>query len=360
MGRAGLTRIMGKVRQFEVAQIDTQLDTFESNAEEDRAQLVKGYNEELLRDINDPYDVYRALMSNVEGTTAAPYLLSAMQHLLLIKEDTELRTRYFQLIDHLITSVVMDKKQGFSEGLSNTVGVSVARLVAQFGEQDRAQKAEDELATVRAQLSRTQLEKEALEEEISRGEQGLVGQLRGKVVVLEEKLRQSRSNNEALEAKLGDQKRQYEDAIEQLEAQILELFRMIRDVNPFDFEKLKELNSGDMKGGELLTVMKRQLDRDKTFSILEGNRTPRKGRRSERGSTLPEVAEDEADGENTTPQAKRAVNGRVAGPRATADGTPTGPEERASQFMDADEEHEQMQQNSASGQDLLVRTSAAH
>ena len=104
------------------------------------------------------------LQQRSPGSGLVALLLLERRHLL-----------HFQLIDHLITSVVLDRKPGFQEGLSDTIGVSVGRLVAQFGEQDRAQKAEEDAAVARARAARLQEEKDALEEEISKGGEGMSG-----------------------------------------------------------------------------------------------------------------------------------------------------------------------------------------
>ncbi len=62
-------------------------------------------------------------------------------------------------------------------------GHSVERIIAQFNEADRYQIAEDEVAQARALAVRLKLEKEALEEEISQGQEGLTGKLKAKYLI---------------------------------------------------------------------------------------------------------------------------------------------------------------------------------
>lgn len=351
MEKAGLRRIISKCRQFGAVQIDRQLDIYETLAEEDRSQLVKNYNEEFLRDMSDPYDVYRALMSSVEGTPAHAFLLSAMQHLLLIREDPEIRTRYFQLIDHLITSVVLDKKPGFKDGLSDTIGISVSRLVAQFGEQDRTQKVEDQLTLARSEITRLQLEKEALDEEVSKGGDGLVGELRTKLASAEERLRVARQNCKSLEGRILEQKRGYEEQIEQLETQIMELFRMIKENNVLEFLKSKDAPSEQLRGSEMITALQKLSERKKTFELLEG-RTPRKGKARLEPELSRQALDEEEDYEDDgaeivdasrTPQPRRTTKARIQRPKGPRPSMQPGDEDyeddQASQFMDADDDN---------------------
>lgn len=376
MERAGLRRIIEKCKAFGVEALDKQLKYYEDLDAEDRSQLLQDEDAGLLRSFSDPQDIYATLLRSVENTPAQPYFLSALQHLLLIRADDEVRVRYFQLIDHLITSVVMDKKPGFREGLSDTIGVSVARLVAQFGEQERAQKAEDETAAVRAELARVVSEKEVLEDELQNSGEGRVGQLRDKLQATEERLAVARQQVEHYKQKLADEKQKFDDRIEQLEAQILELFRQVRSVD--DIRMIEETSQQEeLTGEQMIGTFIKTMERTKTFSILEG-RTPKRGGKIRRSSTNPQaIAEDIGDVDGTedgaeivdlarTPQPKRTTQARVhrsnggstgagglgAGGSSGANGIP-----RASQFLDADDEdaHQQLEETMATGSNNLVR-----
>ncbi|KAG8813865.1 hypothetical protein FRC17_001400, partial [Serendipita sp. 399] len=173
MEAAGLRKIIEICHQFQHDSLEKQINTYEQLAASDQEALVQNFDQEVLRDLSDPYDVYRAIMSSVEGTPAFPYFLSSLQHLLLIKAESETKTKYYQLIDELVTAIVLDKKQDFSGGLSSMIGVSVARLVAQFGEQERSRIAEEEASTARREANELRLQKEKLEEEIAAGGEGM-------------------------------------------------------------------------------------------------------------------------------------------------------------------------------------------
>src|SRR5258708_37053324 len=89
METAGFGPILDNCKEFHYVGLDTQLAKYEELLEEDHKQLLQNFNQDILRDMTDPYDVYRAILSSVEGTDAFKYFLSAMQHLLLVRADDD-------------------------------------------------------------------------------------------------------------------------------------------------------------------------------------------------------------------------------------------------------------------------------
>ena len=172
MEASGLQGIIRICRTFSVATIETQMNLLQQTLDDDEKRLKERMDQEILRDLANPEDVYQALQSKTQESKARDYLLSMMQHLLLIREEGPALVHYFQLIDSMVTDLVMDKKLG---GAEQRLGHSVERIIAQFNEADRYQHVEDELAKSNAAVLRLRLEKESLEEEISQGGDGLVG-----------------------------------------------------------------------------------------------------------------------------------------------------------------------------------------
>jgi cytokinesis protein len=347
MDASGLRLILKKCEEFNFPTVNTQLELFATMLEEDHERMVENFDAEVLRDMSNPEDVFRAIMRSVEGTPAKPHFTSAMQHLLLIREEGDILVRFYQLIESLITSVVLDKKHSFEGGLSAAVGVSVARLVAQFGEQDRAAKAEEDAAEARRELSRLRTEKELLDEELGRGQEGLVGDLKERLTAMEEKLRLSRQAKDVADKRLQEKAREYEERILQLETQIMELFRMLKDTDGFDSIS----QAGGAGGGsELISSLTRQLERRKTRGILEGrHKKPNDG-----SDTSEDDSFDEAD-------ATIGAIGSVR-ERRRKDGSKLKPQNsnaqagRSSQFMDADDEHVRlhMEENLAAVPNAMV------
>ena len=364
MEAAGLRKIFDACHEFQHESLEKQMATYEELAAADQETLVRNFDQEVLRDLSDPHDVYRAIMSSVEKTPAYPYFLSSLQHFLLIRAEGDEKTRYYQLINELITSIVLDKKQNFSGGLSSAVGVSVARLVAQFGEQDRSRIAEEEASNARREANELRLQKERLEEEIAAGGEGLVGSLKTKLAKTEDKLQVSRMTTSALEARLGEQKRSYEEQISQLELQISELFRMIREGG------LSSLPSGPdgsaLDRTELISNLEKQMERRKTIGILEGRH--RKRAAAGRGDAIAEEDEAEAEGAgDVTIRQAPILSGEVSrrvisgSHRRRPKGPANAPLERTSQFMDAEDERvrQHTEENLAKGTDMIVSSIAS-
>lgn len=341
MDSAGLPRIIVLCRELNVTAMNNQLDNLAAILEEDEQRLRERQVTAILANFSDPEDIWNALCSRMEGSHAKDYFLSIMRHLLLIREEGPQLAYYYRLLDSVVSDIVMDGKLATAE---QRIGSSVQRLIAQLIESDRLQMAETEAAETRALALRLKLEKEALEEEMSQGLDGLVGQLKDKVSHLEQKLATARETTSRLQTQLEVQKAGYEEQIAQLEAQIMELFRMLKEVGK-GVEKIIESNTGSMDRKTLIDVLNRHLERSKTINILEG-----KARRKKAGDA---EGEDETEGsDHDSPDAtpRKYDVKRHNSARGRPNGT-TAQGGRDSQFMDADEAdvREQIQYQLAAG-----------
>ena len=339
---------MATARTFQVEAIEKQLNLLQENLDDIERKLKERMDEEILRDLANPEDVYNAIRAKTKDTKAQDYFLSILQHLLLVREEGPALVHHFQLVDSMVSDLVMDKHLG---GAEQRLGISVERIIAQFNEADRSQQIEDELSKSNATALHLRLEKEALEEELSKSSDGLVGELKEKISSLEQKLSVSRENTTKLQGQLESQKAGYEDQIAQLEAQIMELFRMLKEVHK-GVGTIME-NSEGMDRRTLIETLERHLQRDKTIGILEG-RERKKKQRGANGEADDEDS-DTAD-EGATPTKSGSLCRRQAsGKRKTGKGATSRASElgngRTSQFMDADdaEAQEQIQQQLAQG-----------
>jgi cytokinesis protein len=293
MYASGLTRILELCASFGVPTIDGHIKNINQVLQEDAQKLQERLDQEILKDLENPQDVFNAISSKTKGSKAQDYFLSMMQHLLLIREDGQPLVHYFQLLDSIVTDVVMDKKLA---GAEQRLGYSVERIIAQFNEADRYQTVEDEATEARAMAMRLKLEKEVLEEEISQGHDGLVGSLKAQLAQAEEKLRLSRETNSKLHNQLESQKVSYEEKIAQLEHQIMELFRMLKEVGN-GVETI--LESGGMDRKTLVEKLERNFQRHKTISILEGRQGRGGSRRGKPSLGGNGFSEDDSDADAT-------------------------------------------------------------
>ncbi|CAE6523457.1 unnamed protein product, partial [Rhizoctonia solani] len=318
----------------------TNLNQYLAAAEEDQAELRDQLGREVLNNMQDPYELFKTVNETIKESPAQAYFMSCLKHLLLIpQEDQETRTKYYQVIDGLITDIILERRASYAHEFGDPAAISFQKLAASFGEQERAEKAEAEASELRGQLVRLKYEKEMLDEELGKGSDGLVGDLKAKVAMLEEKLRASRQHSDALQAKLLDEGRSHRERIEQLEFQILELFNMLKVGMSDDMLS----SAGNQEGTgrrQLIEQLTKQHERKKTISILEGQKRRKKGK-----NILDEDTEESDDEVDLTP-ATTGVTGRAATSirrkksRVNGNGAgAVGPDGHSSQFQDADNEY---------------------
>jgi len=348
MESAGLQRILALCQAFNVANIDKQIKSLQASLEEDEDKLRERLDQEILRDLNNPQDVYNAIFAKIDDTKARDHFLSMMQHLLLIREEGAPMVHYYQFLDSLVTDVVLDKKLS---GAEQRFGHSVERIIAQFNESDRLQTVEEEMQKVRAEATRLKLEKDVLEEEVAQGGDGLIGQLKERLAHMEQKLNVSRETTARLQGQLETQKAGYEEQIAQLEAQIMELFRMLKELGT-GVETI--LDSGTMDRKSLVQTLEKHFQRTQTINILEGRKGS--GRRKKK-SGFDDDSEDEEEDLDATPgksSHKRPPKPGGPVPRSVSSSSrriDPQADSRSSQFMDADEADadEQIQQQLSAG-----------
>ena len=350
MEAAGLHRILDLLYAFGHMPLEKLLKIFQQTLGEDERMLRERLDQEFLKDFRNPEDVFKAIQAKTENLKAKDYLLSTLQHLLLIREDGPTLTHYYQLIDSIVADVVLDKKLA---GAEHRFGQSVERVIAQFNEADRLQAIEDEATEARAYALQLKLEKDALDAEISQGADGLVGKLKEQIAQLEEKLQVSRANTARLQGKLETQRAGYEEQIAQLEAQIMELFRMLKEVGK-DVEKVLE-NSGGMDRKTLIDNLEKHFQRHKTISILEGRNKRRRKREGDASGFDETDTEDDSGGGSRNGSLRRRPANSSLKKHARSTRLSEAQNGRLSQFMDADdaEAQEQLEQQFAAGANIV-------
>jgi len=346
MEAAGLRKILTACESFGVSDVTKQLEILQQMLAEDEQQLQERLDQQILGSFTNLQDVYNVVLTRIKDTKAEDHLLSMMQHLLLIQEEGSM-VHYYQFLDSLVTDVVMDKKLA---GAEHRFGHSVERIIAQSNEVDRLRTEANEAKT---QAMHLKVEKETLENQVSLGEEGLIGNLKIQLTQQEEKLKNSRETASRLQGQLATQKLEYEERIAQLEAQIMELFRMLKEVG---VEALMDHGSTDQKA--FIQNLEKTFQRRRTINILEGR--PRKKKSGTNGALDNEDEEDEDP--DTTP-GKSASLRRSRPPGSIGKRKPSKKQlsqtvdetGRVSQFMDAEEEdaQEQIQQKMVEGAKMV-------
>ncbi|CEJ03597.1 hypothetical protein RMCBS344292_17576 [Rhizopus microsporus] len=269
LNASGLDSIMQKMFDFNNEQLKRHISIYKQMSENDMEEMMDIYNETILNNMNDPRECFERILDKVEGTRSYNFFLSALQHILMIQAQGDTQVRYFQILDRLITQVVMDRKGLKSDDFSST-GWSVAMLIDKFAEQDQINKYIQEAKEARQLYEKTVKEKQELETEINLKGDGLVGQLRDKANSLEDLLRISRHTIATLQKKLKDTQREYEMNITALDQQLREIYSKAVAAN--DDVTANNENSNDTTGHFVLgrEEVTRAYDRLKAQAILEG------------------------------------------------------------------------------------------
>ncbi|KAH7045424.1 hypothetical protein BKA57DRAFT_79829 [Linnemannia elongata] len=227
---SGLTRIISKMRDLKYDLIDRQLNIYEDEAENDYEDMIEFYNHQILHDMSDPYDVFHALLRSVESSRAYDFFLSLLQHMLLIREEGDLRIRYFQLMDAIVTQVVLDRR-GITDNFDQKLGISVNQLVGKLVDQDRLTQAIEDSKQARQELELVIRQKNELELEVGQKDDGMVSQLKANIYSLEDLLRLSRHTIQTLQAKLYDVEAQMQNKLAIQDAQLKHLLKSLQDAN---------------------------------------------------------------------------------------------------------------------------------
>jgi cytokinesis protein len=89
MNACGLQRILDKMSEFNNDQVTRHINNFHQMADNDNEEIMEMYNEQMINNMSDPRDVFECILSSVEGSRSYDFFLSAIQHLLLIRDGVE-------------------------------------------------------------------------------------------------------------------------------------------------------------------------------------------------------------------------------------------------------------------------------
>lgn len=264
---SGLRILLDKHSVFDHASLRRYIEKYYSDAQLDESELAEHFlKEDVVMNLNGPRRIFDAILANTDGR-AADFLSSTLKKLLLVPPEPEMRVRYFQLIDKIVSSIVTDR-QGLDGDFSSLLGSSVASIVAKFSEQDRLEETLEDLSHAKLTIARLRRERQELTDEIALKQDGLVGTLKARVEELEKALETSRGATEAVKLELSNRDVVHAQKITELELQAREMYLMLQDANLLDSFRDDE---GFVDRREVLALIKKKMDRTKTIQKLEGS-----------------------------------------------------------------------------------------
>eukprot|EP00066_Takifugu_rubripes_P005695 XP_003969938.1 PREDICTED: protein diaphanous homolog 3 isoform X1 [Takifugu rubripes] len=106
--RCGLKEMLPQLTNIRNEALDIQLKVFEEHKEEDMIEFSHRL-EDIRSELDDAWDVFNMLQSVVKDSSAEPYFLSMLQHLLLIRNDYFVRPQYFKIIEECVSQIVLHR-----------------------------------------------------------------------------------------------------------------------------------------------------------------------------------------------------------------------------------------------------------
>ncbi|XP_055958632.1 protein diaphanous homolog 1 isoform X2 [Patella vulgata] len=182
--RTGLNQILKQLEESEESELITQVNVFKEHKHADFDEFSQRYDNIRL-EMEDPLACFQLISKTVDNTAAEPYLLSIVQHLLCIRDDTHSRPQYYKLIEECVTQIVLHRN-GVDPDFKSTqrFEIDVEPLLADLTEKeaeseensDLSKKLESALTSKQeAEAKTTGLEEklQQLEKEFSQLKQGL-------------------------------------------------------------------------------------------------------------------------------------------------------------------------------------------
>lgn len=258
MDISGLRRILDKHAVLDHDNLRKLIAAYYDDAQADDAEMAETMKEDIRMNFNDPRGCFEAVLANTDGR-ALDFLGSILKNLILIPVDPEARMRHFQLVDRVVSSIVVDRK-GLDGDFSQLLGSSVAQVIASFGAQERLDDVTEDLEHAKSTISRLKRERDELQEELAQGDAGRVGKLKVQVEGLERALLTSRAATDSTKAELVSKERDY-----------LEQIAALRLDNQELYSRLKKHGLLGGMSDNLRERMEKQMQRAKTIQILEGS-----------------------------------------------------------------------------------------
>uniref|UniRef100_A0A667YKC4 Diaphanous-related formin 3 n=1 Tax=Myripristis murdjan TaxID=586833 RepID=A0A667YKC4_9TELE len=105
--RCGLKEILPQLTVMRNEALDIQLKVFEEHKEEDMMEFSHRLDD--IKSDTDVGDVFSIVQSVVKDSSAEPYFLSILQHLMLIRNDYLVRPQYFKIIEECVSQIVLHR-----------------------------------------------------------------------------------------------------------------------------------------------------------------------------------------------------------------------------------------------------------
>ncbi|XP_053253317.1 protein diaphanous homolog 1 isoform X2 [Podarcis raffonei] len=167
--RSGLQQILKELHTQDNEELLVHLLLFEEYAEEDSAELKNRF-EEIRIEMDDFNEVFQILHNTVKDSKAEQYLLSILQHLLLVRNDYEARPQYFKLIDECISQIVLHKNGADPDFKCKHLDLNIEGLIDNLIDQNKVAKSQAKAIELEKKLDSELTARHELQVEIKKKE----------------------------------------------------------------------------------------------------------------------------------------------------------------------------------------------
>ncbi|KAF2710757.1 FH2-domain-containing protein, partial [Pleomassaria siparia CBS 279.74] len=285
----GLKRIFHKMEGFQYEVIDKQIEHYKANEAIDYEDYLDRENNSMIdnvegevKDLNDPTQITDAIMSKIGGSRAQDYFLSAMQHLLIIRDtDGEDRMRMFQLVDSMLSYVAMDRRLPDMD-LKQSLNFTVQSLLDKLYTDSEARQVRDDALEARQIADSAIAERDELKAQLELGADGLVSKLQKQLDEQARIIELRGRQVDQMKSELSEIQRIRAQELQRNELETRELYLMLRDAQDVAASAAKKSGkeglgetdptqmTGIMDRERLMNRLEIQLQRAKTQATLEG------------------------------------------------------------------------------------------
>lgn len=122
------------------SELNIQVKVFNEHKDEDFDELTSRF-EAIRFDLEDISECFQLIHNSIKATPSEPYLLSMLQHLLLIRDDPYARPAYYRLIEECVSQIVLHKSgcdPDFRYG--KKINIDVDYVIEHIVERSRAEE----------------------------------------------------------------------------------------------------------------------------------------------------------------------------------------------------------------------------
>jgi len=134
--RDGLREILEKLGRKENVDLKFQLKVLHEHREEDFDEFVQRFDN-TRPDLDDVGDCFDVLRNSLSDTSAEPFFLSILQHLLFVRDDPNTKVAYYKLIEECIAQIVLHKNGCDPDFSTKRFSIDVEPLIDVLSERQR-------------------------------------------------------------------------------------------------------------------------------------------------------------------------------------------------------------------------------